>query len=119
MKNFNCAAFLFLLLAMASCKHDRLNVDVSGTHIPDFTINRLEQDLFKMDTSDVAGATKMLQAKYGPFYTTFIGGILNNGGLRDSAYPYRIKQIITDRDMLETYHETQKVFPDTDSLKEQ
>ncbi|MCW3084306.1 MAG: hypothetical protein JWP12_1672 [Bacteroidetes bacterium] len=119
MKNFNYAAFLFLLLAMASCKHNRLDVDVSEIKITDFKINRLEQDLFKMDTSDIAGATKTMQAKYGPFYTTFISGILNNGGLRDSAYTYRVKQFITDRDMLETYHETQKVFPTTDTLKEQ
>lgn len=120
MKNFNWLSPLLLILSLlTSCGSDRLDVNVSDVQTPEYTIQRLEQDLFQMDTLHIAEATKTLQHKYGKFYSTFIGNILNNGGLQDSAYNYRIKQFITDRDMKEAFQESQKVYPSTDPLKEQ
>lgn len=120
MKNFNYAALLLLFFtACSSCKHDPLNVDTSKVTIPELKINRLEQDLFQMDTTDIAAATARLKNKYGSFYETFVGGILNNGGLHDSAYARLIKMFISDRDMRETYEETQKAYPTTDTIKSQ
>jgi len=119
MKNFNCALFLFSLLAFSSCGNDPLDIDTGSVEIPEIKINRLEQDLFKMDTSDIETSTKQLQAKYGHFYQAFIGSIINNGGLRDSSYKVRIKQFISDRDMREAYEATQQAFPSVDPLKNQ
>jgi hypothetical protein len=107
----------FLLLY--SCKHDRLDIDVSDISIPEVRIKRLEQDIFLMDTTNIENETKKLQAKYGNFYSIFISSIINNGDLRDASYAYRLKQFIYDRDMRETFETVNKIYPSTDSLKEQ
>ena len=117
MKNFKYAAALLLLAALiSSCHHDPLDVDTSTVPPPEFRINRLEQDLFTMDTNNIPAATAALEKKYGAFYDTFLNGILNNGGLHDTAYSKLLKMFISDRDMHETFVETQKVFPTTDTL---
>lgn len=93
-------------------------VDVSSVDIPEVTIKRLDQDIFNIDTTDIEGETKKLQKKYGQFYSTYITGILNNGGINDSSYSYRIKQFISDPDMRTAFNDCHKKYPGTDQLKE-
>lgn len=119
MKNFNCTAFLFVLVGfLTSCNHDPLAVDVSNIKVPEITVNRLEQDVFNLDTSNIKNATEKLQAKYGKFYSTFISRIINNGSLHDSSYATRMKQFIFDRDMREAYQTVEKTYPSVDFLKD-
>lgn len=118
MRYFKPYISIFLFLTIIGCGNDRLDVDLSETTVPEITINRLEQDLFKMDTTDIAKSTKELQAKYGRFYSTFISVILNNGGLRDSSYAFRIKNFIKDYDMKKAYEDVQKKYPNTDGIKQ-
>jgi gliding motility-associated lipoprotein GldB len=119
MINFNFSILLMLLLAcFTSCSNDPLDVDVSAVEVPDFSIKRLDQDLFTMDTADIKSSTLKLQSKYGNFYPVFFSRIINNGDVRDSAYALRLKQFIYDRDMRETYEIVRKVYSDTDTLKE-
>lgn len=116
MKNFLLFVFSTLVL-LISCNNDNpLKVDVSSVPVPQLTINRLEQDLFNMDTTHVPEETKKLQAKYGKFYSIFVTGILNNGELRDSGYVTRIKRFIQERDMRKTYEDCQKMYPDLNEL---
>jgi hypothetical protein len=72
-----------------------------------------------MDTTDVVAATKKLQSKYGHFYSSYIARIVNNGGIDDSSYQFRMRQFISDPDMRGTYADCQKAYPNTDFLKEQ
>lgn len=116
MRNFKSYIYFVLFLTFAGCGNDRLDVDISETTLPDLTVYRLEQDLFKMDTNDIAGSTKQLQAKYGKFYSTFVSVILNNGGLRDSSYSFRMKNFIRDYYMHKAYEDCQKMYPSTDFL---
>ena len=118
MRNFSTYIYIVLFLTIVSCGNERLDVDLSETSIPEITINRLEQDLFQMDTSNIAESTKQLQEKYGRFYSTFVTVILNNGGLRDSSYNFRIKSFIKDFDMKKAYQDVQKKYPNTDAIKE-
>lgn len=118
MRNFRPYIYFVLFLTLASCGNDPLKVDVSETPVKELSIDRLEQDVFKMDTSDIAGATKKLQAKYGRFYSTFITAILNNGGLRDSSYAFRMKSFISDKSMHQTYEDVQRKYPNTDAIKQ-
>ena len=64
MRNFSPYIYIVLFLTLVSCGNDPLKVDVTDTPVKELTIDRLEQDVFKMDTSDIAGATKKLQANY-------------------------------------------------------
>jgi hypothetical protein len=118
MKNFSAYISVILFLTLASCGSDRLDVNTSDSPIQDITILRLEQDIFKMDTNNIEMASKELQAKYGKFYTTFISMILNNGGLRDSSYSFRMKSFIRDYYMHKAYEDSQKKYPNTDAIKE-
>ena len=105
-------------LLFSSCGSDRLKVDVSDVSVHDIIINRLEQDIFNMDTTNIITSSKKLETKYGHFYSSFIRGIINNGGLNDSSYSYRIKQFISDKDMREAYADCQKQYANTDTLKD-
>ncbi len=118
MRNFSRHISFVLFLTIVGCGNERLDVDLSETTVPEITINRLEQDLFQMDTTDIAKSTKQLQAKYGRFYSTFISVILNNGGLRDSSYGFRIKNFISDYDMKKAFKDVQKKYPNTDAIKQ-
>lgn len=116
MKNRLLLVFSTLTLFISCTDSNPLKVDVSEVPVPELTINRLEQDVFNMDTTDIPGATKKLQAKYGQFYSAFITGILNNGEIRDSSYAVRIKQFIREKDMRRAYENCQQVYPDLNKL---
>lgn len=120
MKIINCALSLIISVTFfTSCEHNRLDVDVSNVSVPEINIKRLEQDLFLIDTSAIEKETEKLRSKYGHFYSIFISRIINNGDLRDSSYSFRLKQFIFDRDMRETFDMVSKLYPGTDTLKEQ
>lgn len=116
MKNSLLFVFSTLILFISCNDSNPLKVDVSHVAVPGLTINRLDQDVFTMDTTDVPAATKQLQAKYGHFYSAFVTGILNNGEIRDSGYVVRIKRFIRERDMRKAYNDCQKVYPDLQEL---
>jgi hypothetical protein len=107
------------LLILFSCENKRTDVDVSHVQVSHSRINRLEQDLFKIDTSNIIGASKRLEKKYGTFYATYNKGILNNGGIKDSTYTNQLKRFISDKDMREAYHDCQKMYPDVTFLEEE
>jgi hypothetical protein len=118
MKNLLLFVFSTLILLISCNNNNPLKVDVTHVEVPQLTINRLEQDLFNMDTSNVPEATKQLQAKYGKFYSIFVTGILNEGEIRDSGYVLKIKRFIRERDMRKTYEDCQKMYPDLNELTE-
>lgn len=119
MKNLSLIISLFFVLILTSCGNKPGRVDVDHIVVPQLSIDRLEQDLFAMDTVNIEASTKEMETKYGQFYSSFITGIINNGGLHDSSYTQRIKQFINDRDMRQAYTDCQKVFPKVDTLEEQ
>lgn len=114
---------LYILLAssffMISCGGDPLDVDTSTIELQPIKIERLEQDLFAIDTSNVTSFTENMQKKYGPFYSVFISGIINNGGVSDSSYAFRLKQFISDKDMKAVYADCQKIYPDLAFLEQE
>ncbi|MGZ4033351.1 MAG: gliding motility lipoprotein GldB [Bacteroidia bacterium] len=118
MKKFAIYISVFIALFISGCGSDRPDVDTSNISIPEVKINRLEQDVFKMDTANIKDATLKLEKKYGQFYSSYFTVLLNNGGIRDSSYTFRIKQFINDRDMKDAFNNCEKEFPTTDKLKE-
>lgn len=107
----------FILLS--SCGSEPLKINVDNIAVPKLTIDRLEKDVFTMDTTDVQKATDALTLKYGKFYASFISGIINNGGLRDSSYSTRIKAFISDSAMHAAYLDCERKYPTTDELNAQ
>ncbi|MGB3947337.1 MAG: hypothetical protein WBM13_05105 [Bacteroidia bacterium] len=119
MKKIFFCCLLFSALIFTSCNNTPLNVDVSNVIIPPVNVERLEKDLFTIDTSTIEAETKKLQQKYGNYYSIFIRNIVNNGGLSDSSYVYRIKQFISDKDMKNAYADCQKMYPNVDFLNKE
>ena len=69
----------FLILFFTSCGSNHLDIDVTKVIIPEVEINRLDQDLFKINNNSndtlSNGLNKSLialQSKYGNFYNIFI-----------------------------------------------
>lgn len=102
----------------SSCNNNPLKIDVSDVNVPKVDVNRLEHDLFNIDTSNIKAETEKLQTRYGNFYAIFIRNIINNGGTQDSSYAQRIKQFISDKDMRNAYNDCKKAYPSTDFLNE-
>ncbi len=119
MKNFIVYLLTLFALFLSSCGGNSLDVDVSNVSVPDFTINRLEQDIFNIDTANIKTSDEKLQIKYGHFYSSYVRRIINKGGQQDSSYLLSMKHFITDSDMREAYSDCQKAYPNTDFLKEQ
>jgi hypothetical protein len=116
MKKFPAYGLILLVYFLSSCGNNRLTIDTSTVKVPEITINRLEQDLFNIDTTRIEAETEKLQKKYGNFYSIFIRNIINNGDVRDSSYALRIKKFINDKDMRDAYNDCQKAYPSTDFL---
>jgi uncharacterized protein YjaZ len=118
MKNFNFGVAVTIVISLfTSCSNNPLDVDISAVAVQELKIQRLEKDLFNIDTSDIKGATVKLQSKYGTFYPLFFSRIINNGDVRDSSYALRLKQFIYDRDMRETYEMVVKTYPEEEPLE--
>jgi hypothetical protein len=118
MKQVLSYILLVCSLLIVSCGGDSLDVDTSAVVIEPVKIDRLEQDLFAFDTTSVEAFTGKMQKKYGNFYSVFISGIINNGGIADSSYAYRLKQFISDKDMKAVYADCQKSYSDLSSLEQ-
>jgi hypothetical protein len=112
-------ASIFIILLIISCHHDTLKVDVSDVVVPELTINRLEQDVFNMDTTHLLLSANKLKTKYGRFYNSYVMGILNNGGSHDTSKADLLKLFISDKDMRDAYSNCQKIYPDVNNLKEE
>lgn len=113
MKKIPFFGLLLLTVFISSCGNNPLKIDTSSVTIPEIPINRLEKDIFTMDTAHITEETEKLQKKYGKYYSVFTRNIINNGGISDSSYRFRIKQFYSDRDMREAYTTIQKAYPDT------
>lgn len=111
--------YIFIILLAASCHHDDLKVDVSNVVVPELTINRMEQDVFNMDTTHLLLSENKLKTKYGKFYNSYVLGILNNGGSHDTVKADLLKLFISDKDMRDAYNNCQKEYPDVNKLKEE
>ncbi len=119
MKIFKVVFGFTLCLMLASCNGNRLDVDISSIEMEDIEIKRLDQDVFNLDTLNLEANTNVLIGKYGNFYKIFVRSILNNGGMRDSSYAYRMKRFITDKDMSEAYDLCQATYPNLNEFNEE
>jgi hypothetical protein len=105
--------FLILIItAFFGCKNERLNVDVSGVTVTPTQVNRLDRDIFKLDSTNITDRTLLYQKRYGRFYNRFINAIINKGGIRDTNYYSNLLRFTKDKDMLAAHSLVQKKFTD-------
>ena len=102
---------------LIGCTNHPLKVDVSNVQVPETHINRLDRDVFEMDTTNVLKQTEALNKKYGLFFKVFCAGILNSGVVRDTNYSGKLKRFIADRDMRAAYNDCKQQYNDIQFLE--
>ncbi len=108
---------LAFIAVFSSCHNNPLDIDVSKINVPPVKIERLERDMFAMPPDSVNQYTRRMMNKYGKFYTDFVTGFLNDGGIMDSTYAASLRRFITDKDMRDTYDSCEKEYPDVSFLE--
>ncbi|HLO79732.1 MAG TPA: hypothetical protein VK166_02170 [Chitinophagaceae bacterium] len=83
-----------LVLLAASCKNADRTPDVSGIKI-NLEVQRFEQDLFAMDTANMAASIQAMQQKYPQFLVDFMANILGVPA-GDPQAGLILKKFITD-----------------------
>lgn len=109
--------YICIASVLFGCSTDTPKVDVADVPVPQLTINRLEEDVFTLDTAHINDGIKKVHAKYGNFFKSYIAGVLNNGGVSDSSAANMLKRFIGDRDMKDAYSNLKKEYPDVEFLK--
>lgn len=117
----NC---LFLLLGSLICVH--ACECGKGKYIPDVSnvsvnvdLQRFDQDLFSLDSNDMANSLPELEKKYGEFGQIFFGQILGSKDPQNApeGHAAYVKGFITHPGMRKLYDTTQIVFPNTEQLE--
>ena len=113
--------FIFSALVFASCTTDKRPLpDVSDIEAP-LTIQRFEQDLFRLDTNNFAVALRELADQYPSFAELYVEGIMEAGNLRNLnpqqlAY---LRGFVSSPVYRAVYDTTQLIYPDLDNVKEE
>lgn len=111
-----CKSVLTILVVfvLASCGHNRFDIDTSHVSIEPVTFKRLDKDLRTVDAQNIKVKTPQLEKTYGMFYNRFIGSIINQGGVSDSLYTEKLLGFLTDKDMSTVNADVEKNYSDND-----
>ncbi len=107
---------LSLILILAGCQTDRLDVDVSDLN-PELTFKRLDRDFFELNPAAGQTNTEALQEKYGEFLVDYCEGVLQIGNPTSPSFNYSVAQFITNENMKTLYMDAQKEFADLSEVE--
>lgn len=103
--------FIILIIFLSACKHDKLDVDISGVETKPLEVLRFEKDFFALNANNVVAKTQELETKYGAFYQHYLMGFLNRNGSKDSAYKTAVLSFVNDKDVKEAFNYERKLYP--------
>lgn len=106
--------FFLIILVLGSCSKNRLDVDIETVSIPDVKFQRLENDVFDINSQNITQKTAEIKAKYGFFYERYLSSFITAGGTMDSLYQTNILNFVNDKDMRETNAYIKKTFMQSD-----
>lgn len=111
MKHFNNLLISAVFVGLfSSCGSDKLDIDTSNVNIKPVKIERLDRDLFGINTGNSDTKKKELENKYGNFYRQFIYSIIN-ANQKDSDF---VLKFVSDKDMKGAYDDVQSSINDGD-----
>lgn len=70
------APFIFFLFLISSCGSDPLDVDTTSVTVDPVKVQRLDEDFFKLDTSDLAKGMSDIRSKYGIMADCFLNNVI-------------------------------------------
>ena len=107
--------FVAIIVLFISCGGEKNKPDVSGINV-DVTLQRFEQDFFKIDSTDLVPSLANLQHKYPKFYPVFMQDILQLPPQGEKAFPI-VNTILGSYRSLNV--SLQKKYPRLDWLEEE
>lgn len=108
---------LFFVICLLTCAcHQDHRVDTSKVKI-NLQIERFDQDLSKIEPSQLHEKLPALQKKYPVFYKDYFEKILNLGSTENTEYINMLEQILAGRPFRDLQHETDSVYPSLDAQK--
>lgn len=114
MRNYlNKCIPLYFILIFTACKTRKNIPDVS--HIPiHVTVERFDQQLFRIDTNNVMSGIKLLAEQYPDFLPVYLREIMNFGVLSDSSQYLEIplRQFLGNRDFRDLQDSVEAHFAD-------
>ncbi len=110
---------ILFLLSFWSCKEEVKAPDLSNTPTVDLELKRFEQDLFSVDTTQVAASLGTVLARYPSFYPFFIQDLMSYGSLEDpqSRYMSGLAELLRDRNHL--MDSVNAAFPDLSNVEKE
>lgn len=103
--------FTISLLVLSSCNRNELDIDVSGVTTRPLRVERLEKDLFSLNSGNIDAKTPELQKRYGIYYDHYLT-FLNRNGSRDLMYKTTVLPFVNDHDTREAYSYITQLYPD-------
>ena len=116
MKRLLIITLLAAIFAAVSCRRNPYVVDLSGVSI-DFSISRLEQDLFSDDMRPLRERVPELKLKYGDFLQLF-SYVINTGDIASQAWHEYLSMFVNDRVNFEAYAAVEELFSDISDIEE-
>ena len=101
--------FLILAWIFTSCNTDKLKVDVSNIEV-NLNLKRLDQDLFKIDTSAMWSEIEQLSNRYGNFWDLYTHRIIGLGGAEKYEFANLLQEFITDLTISEAYNSSNELY---------
>ncbi|WP_017259954.1 gliding motility lipoprotein GldB [Pedobacter arcticus] len=108
--------FFFAIYLCVSACTQQSKIDTSNIKV-DLQIERFDQDLAKINPSQLAEKLPALQKNYPVFYKDYFEKILNLGSTENAAYINMLEQVLTGKPFQDLQHETDSVYPNLDAQK--
>lgn len=101
--------FFISLNCLTSCQSNK-DVDVSNIKL-DLKIERFDQELNTVNSTNLNQKAPLLQKKYGAFYDDYMSGMLSVGNTADSAYYTNLRLVLNNPDYKALSEEVRNKFP--------
>jgi hypothetical protein len=86
--------YLFItasLLLLIACNNNKLDIDISGIKVNPLKVERLENDIFSINSKNFDEKNKKNSLKYGNFYEHYILlSFINKNGINDSLFKFNL-----------------------------
>src|SRR5665647_3758056 len=107
----NFVSLLILLIILASCHRNPLNISVSKINLT-LNIKRLDKDLFAVTSENVKEKITWLQKNYSPFFDVYNKEVLAIGESHDSLYAGYLLTFLQDSTNMKARMKSDSIFRD-------
>lgn len=106
---------MVLATALFGCKPDE-RVPAEARNLVQLSINRLEQDLWKLNLDRIPEEIPAIQKSYGRFAELYFEELIRVGSLNNPAFSEYLTTFLTDYTVNTAYSEALKIYPDVRTI---